>query len=105
MRIEFNRLYLSRRNQSGNSTKSGPLNYCTPCDLQQGINCTCHTQSQNVAALFGKLAPREAEADVLSVLLDAIRCPYGNCSLGSHITTGIIGTQYVLPVLSKHNHS
>eukprot|EP01047_Picozoa_sp_COSAG01_P034527 COSAG01_NODE_2598_length_7399_cov_4.972740_2_plen_1464_part_00 len=107
-RAQFNRLYLGPHNATHHrsqrqSTDAAaarlltPRSYCVPCELQSGAHsqsCTCKTQAQQIIPLYSSsapvgrmppLVPADAQGEVVSTLLEAIRCPanptYAECPL------------------------
>ena len=110
MRAEFQAMYLGRHNatQSHGASPETPRSFCTPCEIQgDHRECTCLTQDQNVPTLWRRMAPADAEAEVLGTVLDAITKPNGKdgVSAPGRITTGLVGTHLILPLLSRYNHS
>ena len=110
MRAEFQTVYFGRHNatQSFGGSDTTPRSFCTPCDMQIGAkSCTCLTQDQNVPTLWRRMAPADAEDEVLATVLEAIRKPNGKAGVSApgRITTGLVGTHLILPLLSRHNHS
>ena len=110
MRAEFQTVYFGRHNatQSFGGSDTTPRSFCTPCDMQVGAkSCTCLTQDQNVPTLWRRMAPADAEDEVLATVLEAIRKPNGKAGVSApgRITTGLVGTHLILPLLSRHNHS
>jgi hypothetical protein len=104
--------YFGKHN-STHSFIADPVNrsFCTPCEIQNPesahVGCTCLTQDQNVPTLWQHMAPVDAEAEVLGVVLEAIKKPNGKIGVSApgRITTGLVGTHLILPLLSRHNHS
>jgi alpha-L-rhamnosidase len=59
---------------------------------------TSGTQTANTLALFLDLVPEDSKEEVLECLRNDIIYSHD-----THLTTGIIGTKYLMEVLSKHN--
>jgi alpha-L-rhamnosidase len=59
-----------------------------------------NTQTANALALFLELAPKEARGSAWGNLFESLA--YGH---NSHLTTGIIGTKYVMEVLTRFGNS
>ena len=113
MRSAFRAVYFGRHNatRSFAGGQTAPRSFCTPCEIQEpegpGAGCTCLTQDQNVPPLWRRMAPADAEDEVMSVILEAIRKPNGKAGVSApgRITTGLVGTHLILPLLSRHNRS
>jgi alpha-L-rhamnosidase len=58
------------------------------------------SQTSNVLPLFLDMVPKQAKKDVLDHLIDDI-----NENRGGHLSTGIIGTRYLLDTLTKYGHT